>query len=248
MIDQEILDKELDEKKLIRDFFRNKENGFFIEVGANEPDLFFSQTFHLEEKLNWNGILIEPIDYLAAKLRVQRADCRTLEVACTSPEKVGRTKLQIPLTANGDISGSASLEMNLDHSLLHEVRTIDVNAVTLDSVVKESVAPQVDFLSIDVEGTELDVLRGANLQSLCPTLIIIEDRLVFLEKHLFLRKHGYKIFRRTGFNNWYAKKLPRNCTTKLNQMNLFRKIYLSSWIKRIRETFRMKTFNTLTHL
>jgi FkbM family methyltransferase len=245
MIDQEIID----EKKLIRDFFRNKENGFFIEVGANEPDLVLSQTFHLEEQLDWNGILIEPIDYLAERLRKVRPLAQVFQVACTSPNKIGSAKLQIPVANDADLTGHASLEMNLDHALMNETRSLAVKAVTLDSILKENgINQKIDFLSIDVEGTELDVLKGVNLVSNPPKLIIVEDRLVFLAKHLYLKRHGYKMFRRTSFNNWYSKDNPSKHCSLHTRINLFRKIYLSSWIKRIRETFRMKTFNTLTHL
>ena len=243
------IEKELEEKKLVREFFNHKKGGFYIEVGANEPDPLYSQTLHLEEKLEWRGLLIEPIDYLAKKLRETRPTSIVIEAACTSSEKVGNCFLSIPVTKEGDISGHASLETNIDHSLLLETRKLQVSARTLNSIIEEHAnGSQIDILSIDVEGTELDVLKGANLKVHSPRLIIIEDRLVFLGKHLYLKKYGYKIFRRTGFNNWYTKEPIISLTSFGNQLNLFRKIYLSSWIKRIRESFRMRTFKTFLQL
>jgi peptide methionine sulfoxide reductase MsrB len=47
------------EQDLIREFFRNKPHGFYVDVGANEP-VFNSQTWHLEQ-MGWRGILIEPL-------------------------------------------------------------------------------------------------------------------------------------------------------------------------------------------
>ena len=249
MNSEDIIAKEIEEKKLVREFFKNKRNGFFIEVGANEPDEIYSQTFHLETELNWNGILIEPIDYLAQKLRENRPGAVVVECACTQPQKTGEAELFIPITENGDISGHSSLELNIDHSSLHQTRKLKVTAKTLNEIIEEhSKGKEVDLLSIDVEGTELDVLKGANLETHKPKLIIIEDRLVFLNKHLYLRKRGYRFFRRTGFNNWYAKKVPDGSTSFANQFNLFRKVYFSSWIKRIRESFRMKTLRTFTQI
>jgi FkbM family methyltransferase len=249
MSDNPIVEKELEEKEMVRMFFENKRHGFFIEVGANEPDPVYSQSLHLEQYLDWKGLLIEPIDYLAERLKNERPRSKVIQVACTSPHKTGKTELIIPVSKNGDISGFASLEANIDHSLLFETRKLAVTAKTLSDIIQvHAEGESIDFLSIDVEGTELDVLQGADLTTFSPTLIIIEDRLVFLRKHLYLKKHGYKLFRRTGFNNWYAKKIPQNSTTLKNQLNLFRKIYLSSWIKRIRETFRMKTLKTFSQL
>jgi FkbM family methyltransferase len=245
MDNNDLIEKELEEKKLVREFFDHKEKGYFIEVGANEPDPLYSQSLHLEDKLDWTGLLIEPIDYLAEKLRQSRPHSKVIEAACTCDDKVGRTLLYIPIAEEGDISAHASLETNVDHSLLFETRKLEVNAQTLDSIIKENLkGSRIDLLSIDVEGTELDVLKGTGLDIHSPSLIIIEDRLVFLGKHLFLRKNGYKIFRRTGFNNWYTKRPIKPHTSMLNQLNLFRKIYLSSWIKRVRESLRMKTLQT----
>jgi FkbM family methyltransferase len=244
-----IIEKELEEKKLVREFFNNKNGGFYIKFGANEPDPLYSQSLHLEEKLKWRGLLIEPIDYLAKKLRDSRPGSTVIEAACTSNEKVGKCFLSIPISKDGDISGQASLETNIDHSLLLETRKLQISARTLDSIIKEFAdGVQIDILSIDVEGTELDVLKGANLKKKSPKLLLIEDRLFFLGKHLYLKKLGYKIFRRTGFNNWFTKHPTSSHTSLRNQLNLLRKIYLSSWIKRIRESFRMKTFETFLQL
>lgn len=239
---------EIVEKELICDFFKGKESGFFIEVGANEPDLIFSQTFHLEKNYNWRGILIEPIDYLYDKLKHVRTGAKAFQVACTSKEKTGIATLKIPVSGDHEITGHACLEVNVDHSLLHETRNVEVDAVTLNSLLEGEKITKVDFLSIDVEGTELDVLRGFDLWKYSPKLIIVEDRMVFMSKHLYLKKHGYQIFRRTGFNNWYVKKTEIPSVPFTTKLNLFRKIYLSSWIKKAREAFRMKTIKTFTQL
>ena len=242
------LKEEETEKVLIQKFFDGKKNGLFVEVGANEPDLLLSQTFHLEKYLNWEGILIEPIGYLCDKLRDKRPRAKTHQVACTSSEKVGEAILRIPVENEIEITGHAAIEINVDHSLIHETNDIKVKAVTLNTIVEKEGVQKVDFLSIDVEGTELDVLKGFDLWKYSPELIIVEDRLVFLSKHIYLKKFGYKLFRRTGFNNWYVKsdKVPK--TSFSTKMNLFRKIYLSSWIKRIRETFRMRTMKTFLRI
>ena len=249
MSNDTIIKRELEEKKLVREFFDNKKNGFFIEVGANEPDEIYSQTMHLETELKWNGLLIEPINYLAEKLRKKRPNCEVIECACTNNERIGDSELIIPITQDGDVSGSATLCTNIDHAIILETRKLKVITKTLDNIIKEHAKDtKINFLSIDVEGTELDVLSGANLQTHNPDLIIIEDRLVFLGKHLFLKKLGYKFFRRTGFNNWYAKEIPAGSSSFANQLNLFRKVYLSSWIKRVRESLRMKTFRTFLQI
>jgi hypothetical protein len=62
-----LLRNEAEEKRAIRDFFQNTTTGFFVEVGANEPTVPESQTWHLEQT-GWTGILIEPVPSLYLSL------------------------------------------------------------------------------------------------------------------------------------------------------------------------------------
>ena len=64
--------REAAEKKLIRDYFDNKIDGYFVEVGANDPTAANSQSWHLESQLNWTGILVEPNPELAERCRKLR--------------------------------------------------------------------------------------------------------------------------------------------------------------------------------
>ena len=78
------------EPRLKEEFFGGARNGFFVDVGANEPE-FGSQTWHLE-RLGWDGILIEPQPQLADRLRQARR-ARVYAVACSSPANSGKTMM-----------------------------------------------------------------------------------------------------------------------------------------------------------
>ena len=75
------------EAAMVREFFRDRPRGFFVEVGANDPKKD-SQSWHLEEA-GWTGILVEPLPDLAAELRRQRK-AQVFEVACSSPDRAGQ--------------------------------------------------------------------------------------------------------------------------------------------------------------
>src|SRR5262245_32655046 len=92
------------EQFLVREFleFFGKKRGFFVEVGANQPQIG-SQTWHLE-RLGWSGILVEPLPQLAQQLRETRT-AEVFAVACSSPSNVGR---QLPFYVAGALS-------SLDH-------------------------------------------------------------------------------------------------------------------------------------
>jgi len=241
MVSERIVREELEEKALVRKYLGSGDQGFFVEVGANEPTSIFSQTWHLEQ-MGWKGILIEPIPELFSEIVEKRPNSKAYKVACSSPENVGAAELKIPFVSEGRIdTGKASLEVEIDHGGFPGYRKEIVKVVTLDSILEGDNIQKIDFLSIDVEGTELDVLRGFNLEKYRPRLILLEDRLLYLDKHRWLKNKGYKLVKRTGFNDWY---IPKNETfglsTRKEKLRIFKKLYLSLLIRKIKESFKMK--------
>src|SRR5262249_24604096 len=149
-----------------------------VEVGANRPQQE-SQTWHLE-RLGWTGVLIEPQPDLARELSRQRA-ARVFEVACSSPQNAGK---RMRLHVAGALS---ALDRNRMAPGAQPERTIEVPVRTLDDVLTEAFAPQeFQFMSIDVEGHELEVLSGFDLEHWRPQLILIEDHVGNLKKHKYL--------------------------------------------------------------
>jgi hypothetical protein len=102
---------------------------------------------------------------------------------------------------------------------------------------------RIDFLSIDTEGTELDVLLGFDLARHRPRLILIEDKLYHLSKHSYLTRHGYKLVKRTVLNNWYvpAGQQDLNVNSSAGErLRLWKKIHpLSVYFRRRRREKRM---------
>ena len=241
--------KEAEEKALVRQFFGNADRGFFVEVGANEPASIHSQTWHLEQR-GWRGILIEPNRALMDALVRQRPGSRVSNVACSSPEKAGVAELKIPYVSGGAIdTGKAALEVEIDHAGFAAYRTETVKVVTLDSILAENHVSGIDLLSIDVEGTELDVLKGLDLNRYRPRLILLEDKLVYLNKHRWLRRNGYRLVKRTLFNNWYVPEgEPFGLTTAQERLVLFKKLYLTLLPRKIKECFKMGNLRPLGEL
>jgi FkbM family methyltransferase len=241
MADQDKIERdEAAEKALVRAFFGNVRGGFFVEVGANEPASIYSQTRHLEE-LGWTGILIEPNRALSEDLEKQRPRSKVCNVACSAPGKTGTAELKVPILADGRVdTGKAALEVEIDHAGFPAYRTERVKVVTLDSILEEHRVERIDLLSIDVEGTELDVLRGFDLERYRPRLILIEDKLVYLNKHRWLKKKSYRLVKRTIFNNWYIPASePFGMTGWKEKLTIFRKLYLGLLPRKIKESLKM---------
>jgi hypothetical protein len=104
---------------------------------------------------------------------------------------------------------------------------IEVPVRALDDILAEVDAPKgFDFLSIDVEGHELEVLSGFDLARWRPRLILLEDHVANLNKHRFLRNAGYRLIRRFEYNGWYV---PREANVRVaspDRWEIVRKYYL----------------------
>lgn len=241
--------RENHEKQLVRDFFDHKPDGYFVDVGANDPTSIMSQSHHLEDNLNWSGVLVEPNPQLAEQCRSKRPQSKTFECACVNHENHSNLTLYIPLKNGQEMDLHAGIDKNIDDFNYKDHKEVTVKARTLNSILAEVNAPEIDLLSIDVEGAELQVLQGLNFDKYNPKLILLEDKHLYLTKHRFLKKHGYKLIKRTGFNFWYApigsKRMPQSFSEKFK---IFKRMYVSIWLKKISYSIKHKTLKPFTTL
>jgi FkbM family methyltransferase len=219
-----------EEIKLVRDFFGAGAKGYFVEVGANDPK-DNSQSFHLEQS-GWSGILVEPQPDLAERLRKERSS-KVYAVACSSPERSGS---HMTLHVLGPFS---SFDPALAVTGLRPEHAIEVPVRTLDEILGEARAPQgFDLLSVDVEGHELDVLRGFDFARWQPKLILLEDHVTSLAKHRFLNQAGYRLMRRTGLNGWYVPRAGGPQLDLWGRWQILRKYYLALPFRALRDARR----------
>jgi hypothetical protein len=86
------------------------------------------------------------------------------------------------------------------------IKSVSVRVRPLDIMLTEAVVKSIDFVSIDVEGHEMAVLGGFDLNRWRPRVVLIEDKsdlhVTEVERHM--TQHGYRRFYRSGGNDWYA--------------------------------------------
>ena len=241
---------EENEKEEIRKYFNNNKNGVCVEFGSNEPTSVCSQSLHFEERLNWKCILIEPNPDLVIKTKNIRPKAIIHECACVSNDNVGYMELQIPLLSNGvELTGHASLEKNSDEHNYKSHKSVKVKTETLTSILESDGIDTVDFLSIDVEGTELEVLKGIDFDKFEPKLILLEDKHLYLNKHLYLKKKGYVLVQRLNRNCWYIPSRAHRPDVKLKEkIKLFKRLYFSIWFNKLTYALTHKTLKSFQTL
>jgi FkbM family methyltransferase len=218
------------ENALKEEFYGHSRTGFFVEVGANDPEQM-SQTWHLEQS-GWRGVLIEPQPALAQKLK-ERRRATVFACACSSPQNAGK---MLPFQVSGIHS---SLDPNFFVAGMRKEKLIEVPVRTLDDILTEANAPvPIDLISIDVESHEIEVLNGLTLTRWQPRLILIEDLAFNLRLHRLLLSRGYKWVRRTGLNGWYVPAASPMPVSTFGRWQFLRKHYLGVPFRHVREAKR----------
>lgn len=195
--------------QLLQDIFAvaasgGKRNGTFVEVGVgNGCDL--SNTYLLEKDFGWNGLLVEPNRSMQAHISA----CRNvpLETAAAA-SKSGMILEFEEVTDQAEFSRlSGVLGHEIDES---RIERYNVTTKTLNEAFEQANLPnEIDFISIDTEGSELDIILGLNLDRYRFTALAIEHN--FDDKKLgairaLLLPRGYRqVFTQVSdFDAWFV--------------------------------------------
>lgn len=184
----------------------NKSKGFYVDVGANDG-ITGSNTYLLEES-GWDGILIEPNPELKEELSRNRPNTKKEFKAISTLSEVSFNSVE----GEGNLHGLSRIDSNSDfieHVEHHggKVNQHSIPCRRLDELLAELNAPKdFDFLSIDVEGHELNVLQSMDFEKFKPQLICIEDNSKGECRVIqdFLQRKNYVYIARTGVNDWYT--------------------------------------------
>jgi FkbM family methyltransferase len=147
--------------------------GFYIDVGANDPDI--DNVTRVFYERGWSGINIEPLVANMKALRKKRTRDINLEIAVG--EKEGSiTFYEVGKWHGYSTTDPAIVEQHRKDGL--EVIEHKVPVRKLSDVLDEHAKGKtIDFLKIDVEGTELSVLRGLDLRRHRPKVILLESKM-----------------------------------------------------------------------
>jgi FkbM family methyltransferase len=190
------------EDRILARIFARIPTGTCVEVGAhNGVDL--SNTYYFEQ-IGWRCILVEPNPVMWAVIRETR---RAVLFECAASGHESQAILHAGVGDGNDVLSTldaASVERIKQRGA--QVSDVPVRTRRLDDMLEESRVERLDFVSIDVEGHELDVLQGFDLNRWKPQFVILEDNSNLRESSVvgFMLARGYTRFFRTGCNDWYT--------------------------------------------
>ncbi len=183
-----------------------KRNGFFVEFGAtNGVDL--SNTHMLEKEFGWNGILAEPAKRWHADL-IKNRSCK-IDMNCVWQESDATLAFN-----ETNIAEYSTIKSHSSADLHSEARkdgnAYDVNTISLTDLLKKHDAPrQIDYLSIDTEGSEFDILNAFDFGRYQIGIITCEHNHTEARSKIFslLSRNGYvrKLEKLSHFDDWYVR-------------------------------------------
>ena len=194
------------EDVLIDRVFR-KPSGFFIDVGAWHP-IHESLTKYFSLS-GWRGINIEPEPTYFAELARDRPNDINLPLA------VGRTRgtAAFHILQNSAMSTLSATQLaGLSPAERNGEQRVQIEVRTLADICAEFVTGEIDFLKIDAEGAEGDVIAGADWQRFRPRLLVIEatkpwsSELNCAEWEPSLLSQDYAMHHFDGINRYYLRR------------------------------------------
>jgi FkbM family methyltransferase len=145
-------------------------NGFYVDVGAGDPE-HFSVTKHFYDH-GWRGVNVEPLPDMHKRLCAERP--RDINLNLGLADRVSRlTFYEVPERDGWSTFSSEAVSHRRALGLAIHER--DVIVTTLAQVCEEHITGPIDFLKVDVEGLEREVLAGADWSRWRPRVVVIEN-------------------------------------------------------------------------
>jgi FkbM family methyltransferase len=189
------------EEWILKDFFKDRRGGVFVDVGANHHELG-SNTYYLENEMGWSGVAIEPQVKFAAGYREHRP--RTTFV----PLFISDVSNQQATLFVNDTDAVASYVREFTERWGESTPTTTTTA-TLDDVLDRLNISRIDFMSMDIELAEPQALAGFSINRFRPSLVAIEAHPPVRQQILdYFARNQYVLlgqyWRADAHNFWFA--------------------------------------------
>jgi len=172
--------------------------GFYVDIGANHPVL--DSVTKLFYDKGWHGINVEPIKRLHKLIVGARTRDINLNIGISKND--GKLKFREYVEADGLSTFSSSMQKTYSDTKYSDY---EVDVMTLQAMLeKHAHGKTIDFMKVDVEGYEYEVLSSNNWGKIRPRLLIIEANHVDKDWRPLVKEAGYLLVFFDGLNEYYS--------------------------------------------
>jgi FkbM family methyltransferase len=182
-----------------------KRNGFFVEFGATNG-VDYSNTLVMEKLFGWNGILSEPAKIWHRNLRLNRNSF----IDTNAVWKNSNSQLVFNETDSAEYSTIEYFsDLDMHRNIRLDGKKYEVNTISLNDLLLRYRAPSIiDYLSIDTEGSEFDILESFDFNQYTFSVITIEHNYTDSRNRIYelLSSKGYRRVNKnvSQFDDWYV--------------------------------------------
>jgi FkbM family methyltransferase len=178
----------------VAEYYNEKRGGFFVEIGAYDG-IALSNTYGLERFLGWTGICVEPLASRYADLIKNRTS------RCCNLAVYNQSDLTLVFDVEGDAGMLSGISSHIDchkATVNKNKKTITMRTISLNDLLERYDAPNfIEYLSLDTEGSEYEILKTLNFKKWKFGIIdvehnYVEPRRTMIKKLLLENGYAYK--------------------------------------------------------
>ena len=154
---------------LVANIFKDSNDGFYVDIGCGHP--IKNNNTYLLNKRGWKGINIDLDEENIDLFNIYRKKDENINIAVSNDNKEVDLYFYHSKSAINTISKEVANYQKAKVSSVKKVKSKTLNEILINSKFKDI---QIDFLSIDVEGSELLVLKNFDFKKYSPKVIVIE--------------------------------------------------------------------------
>jgi FkbM family methyltransferase len=198
------------EDMMVNRFFEFQKKGVYVDVGAHHPFRFSNTCFFYRK--GWSGINIDPLPEVVPLFKKYRKrDVNIQKGVSLKQEQLLYYSFNEPAyNTFSEAKANEYISAGLGLPLLKKIK---IDTLPLHMILDEHLpaGTAIDFLSIDTEGLEMEVLQSNNWEKYRPTIIIIEDHTVEIKKHftselnIFMEQKNYVLVGKSHYSYIYKK-------------------------------------------
>jgi len=189
---------------LEKNIFKGYKNGFFMDIGAHDG-ISLNNTLYFEQNNNWTGINVEPINSVYNKLVLNREKCININSAVCNNEGTaeficitGYSEMISGLVNSYDPRHRHRLNVEMQHTdSKNEI--IKVNTTKVETICEKYNITHINYMSIDVEGAEFEVIKSINFDKVFIDVIGFENNYEDISIPIveYLEKKNYKVIHKS---------------------------------------------------
>jgi FkbM family methyltransferase len=193
------------------EIFKNKKNGIFVDIGAYDG-IKYSNSYFFEKKLNWKGLCIEANPDIYKKLIINGRTKSLNYAVYKDNESIDFIKTKEKLDMLSGIKETMSEEhlkrIKKEQQDNNTYDIIQVQSKSFNTIMIENDIQEIDYLSIDTEGSEYDIVLSIDFEKIKIQVIDIEVNYKnnkYEQMTEKLKKNNYKLFKQIGCDEIYLK-------------------------------------------